>query len=171
MAVLFNPRHEKFAQFLAQGMDQSMAYSKAGFSAKTENAIGASASRLAKDPDIRQRVLEINTKGAKRAEISRSSIIERLRRLSEVAEGNKQLSAAIRAEELIGKDIGMFVDRKEMKVSVLDELSDEQLSVLERELISGRERQAISGDTEQEAGEQDPPVLSGERSTPEGTIS
>lgn len=171
MAVLFNPRHEKFAQFLAQGLDQSLAYTKAGFSAKTDNAIRASASRLAKDPDIQQRILEINTKGAKRAEITRARINEMLLEVYELSKGYKQMSTAARTAELLGKDIGMFVDRKEMKVSVLDELSDDQLSALERELISGRERQAISGDTEQEAAEQNPPVLSGDRTSPEGAVS
>jgi hypothetical protein len=48
------------------------------------------------------------------AEFDRRRVLSRLDKLSQAAEARGQFSAAIRAEELIGKEYGMFVDRTQM---------------------------------------------------------
>jgi phage terminase small subunit len=54
MAILQNPRHEKFAQALAEGKNQLEAYAIAGYSPHTGNA-----SKLASDKSIVERVAEL----------------------------------------------------------------------------------------------------------------
>ena len=51
-----NPRHEAFALYLAAGHTPESAYLQAGFSS---NNVKARAKRLAKDPDIRDRVADL----------------------------------------------------------------------------------------------------------------
>ena len=54
MSVLRNPKHEKFAQALAQGRTQLEAYVEAGY-----NFHGGNASALANKPDVVSRVAEL----------------------------------------------------------------------------------------------------------------
>lgn len=59
MAKLGNPKHEEYALLLAKGVKQGQAYVKAGYT-KNDGA----ASRLAKDPKIQDRVVELKNEVA-----------------------------------------------------------------------------------------------------------
>lgn len=69
MASLSNPRHERFAQALAQGHSASEAYEKAGYKPNRQ-----AASRLLSKVDICDRVTELQDKHIERDEDNRSRI-------------------------------------------------------------------------------------------------
>lgn len=85
MAALKNKRHEQFAQELVialkLGGTQGDAYSRAGYSA-TRNAAEASASRMLSNVKngIAKRVNELTSNGARRAEVTVETLLDRLER-------------------------------------------------------------------------------------------
>ena len=153
MRTLRNPRYERFAYGLAEGKPAYQAYIDAGFA-----KVGAaqSACRLLKNQraGIRERVAEIlqereqiDAAGTKlaieRTAINKEWVIERLRENVERAmqaqpvldrAGNPTGSyvyngaAANRALELLGKELGMFIERRENKiVDEFDSMTTEQI--------------------------------------------
>ena len=151
---LRNLRYERFACGLAEGKPAYQAYIDAGFA---KAGAAQSASRLLKSQraGIRERVAEtlqereqIDAEGTKlaieRTAIDKEWVIERLRENVERAmqarpvldrAGNPTGSyvyngaAANRALELLGKELGMFVEKRENKVvDEFDSMTDEQVS-------------------------------------------
>lgn len=121
MAVLDNPRHERFAQALAKGVPQTEAYVNAGY-----NENKSAASRLADDVNVCKRLAELQERGAIRAEISVASITEKLLRLSEKGEalGDAPGIQAARAAAMDAAKLnGLVVDKTESTLSVRDWLS------------------------------------------------
>ncbi len=122
--MLKNPKHELFAQELAKGATATDAYASAGYRGDR-----TAASRLSTNDNIRRRVAELQGKAADAVGVSLQWVLERLvenvnRAMQAAAvtdgEGNPigeyqyQGSVANRALELLGKELGMFVDRKEI---------------------------------------------------------
>lgn len=141
MPQLENVRHEKFARLVAAGEPASKAYVGAGYK---PDAAGANPTRLTGNDRIAARIAEIRAEleqaAQKAATVTKEWIVEKLRenalRALEIDQGN----VANRALELLGKEIGMFVERRETKVT--DERRNESdiLADLEREgiRIAGR---------------------------------
>ena len=135
MPVLINSRHELFAQELAKGKSASEAYELAGFQPDRGNA-----SRLQQQDDISQRIAEIlsakesliaqsTAKAVEKLALTKEWVIAGLvenaqRALQRVAvldgdgvptgEYRYEGHVANRAFELLGKELGMFIDRKEV---------------------------------------------------------
>lgn len=134
MPVLSNARHERMAQELANGKPASEAYVLAGYKPNRHN--GAT---LARTQHIKARVAEILTereqihgeataRAVERAAVSKQWVIERLVENAERAlqrqsvadqDGNTieyryEGNVANRALELLGKEMGMFIERKEV---------------------------------------------------------
>ena len=124
MAILSNPRHEKFSRLVASGMIPTAAYISLGYSTK---GAPQSANNLLKRGDVRGRVDEILQAAAVStvAEIAfdQQRVLNRLDILSRKAEDLGQISAAVRCEELIGKHRGMFIDRQVADVAISNEVS------------------------------------------------
>jgi phage terminase small subunit len=133
MSVLANPRHERFAQELAKGTSASEAYVLAGYRANRGNA-----ATLKQDQNILARVTELleereeihsqaTAEAVERAGLTKEWVIARLmenvQRASQaqpVMAGGVQTgeyryegSVVNRGLELLGKELGMFVDRTE----------------------------------------------------------
>jgi len=145
MPVLSNPKHEKYAQELAKGKSQADAYEAAGYKGDR-----TAASRLATNVNIQARVAELQEKVAgrvvERTSISKEWVIERLienanRAMQAEAVKTKdgetigeyayQGNVANRALELLGKELGMFIDRKEVgKPGDFSELSEDELDAI-----------------------------------------
>ena len=119
MAILSNPRHEKFSQLVASGIKSTEAYISLGYSAR---GAPQSANNLLTRPDVRARVDEILQAAAVStvAEIAfdQQRVLNRLDILSRKAEDLGQISAAVRCEELIGKHRGTFIDRQVADVAI-----------------------------------------------------
>jgi hypothetical protein len=143
MTVLQNVRYERFAQEIAAVEPQAVAYIAAGFRSSTRAAAKANASRLLAKAEIQDRVRELQLADADRAEIDRAGIIEMLMEDRRLARESQQVAAAVRAAELIGKMLGMFIDRREIKTGLLDDLSMVELGEL-REALSRARTQATA---------------------------
>lgn len=115
MPVLKNARHEKFAQSLAKGKSATDAYTGAGYKGDR-----TAASRLSSNVNIVQRVAEITSRVAEKAEWSATDRLlalkgifdesakdDRRTAIAAIAEANKmQGSYAPTKSEITGKDGG-----------------------------------------------------------------
>lgn len=127
---LKNSKHEKFAQLIVKGVTQTFAYQKATGS-KCNAATGAvEGSKLIRKPEIRARIDELNEKAAASVVITKKHIIDLLYKNGTAAMIEGQRGPANRAFELIGKENRMFIDRKNVTVRSLNELSEEELQAV-----------------------------------------
>ena len=94
MSVLANPRHERFAQLLAQALPTSLAYVQAGFRPDAQNAC-----RLRRTPQVRTRLAELLAQQDPPPLVTVAGITERLLRIAETAEqtGSAPMLAIARA--------------------------------------------------------------------------
>jgi Terminase small subunit len=129
MSTLPNPRHERFAQELAGGKTADEAYQLAGYRKDRGNA-----ARLTANDSIRSRVAELQTASAEKAAITKAWVLGQLCDVLRDARADRNHQAANRALELVGKEIGMFVDRKVVGMRRLDDMSREELESLLVEL-------------------------------------
>ena len=140
MATLSNPRHEKFSQLLASGVKAMQAYVSCGYS---ENGAAQSANNLLKNTKVAARVSELKEmaaySSAQESVLNRTRVLHRLDHLSRKAENAGQLSVAARCEELLGKELGMFVDRSEQQHTI-KRLEDVPQEVIEEAIRRGEEK-------------------------------
>lgn len=108
MAALSNPRHERFAQELAKGKSASEAYIAAGYEESR-----SAASRLSTNVNVQSRVAELQERAAANVVISREWVLEQLVDNAKLAKAAGDISPSNQALSLIGKELGMFVERTE----------------------------------------------------------
>ena len=149
MPALTNPKYERYAQELAKGKTADDAYAVAGYKQNRKNA-----SRLKANEDILGRIAELlaerefihaqaTSDAVKSVGLTKGWVIETL--MENVAkamqaqavrddEGNVigefsyQGSVANKALELLGKEVGMFIDRKEVgRPGEFESMNAEQL--------------------------------------------
>src|SRR6516225_7852699 len=135
MPILSNPKHETFAQLLAQQKTAREAYVLSGYKDNRHNA-----ARLKSSEHIKARVLEICEAGARSAEVSVASLLQELEQARAQATTLGQLSAAVRATAEKAKISGLLVERQQIEVvntepeptSVAEVLADVMEKVGER---------------------------------------
>ena len=110
--ILPNSRREKFCQALAEGKTAHEAYVLAGYKPNRANA-----PVLKSKQNIAARVVELQTGGADRAQVTVKSIIENLKRIAKKAENlgdARGLQAARASWEGIARISGLIVERGEV---------------------------------------------------------
>ena len=100
-------KRELFCQEYIVDRNATQAAIRAGYSAAGAQQQG---SRLLLDVVVKARVAELQEEAAKRNEVTVDSVIANLAELRDEARAKGQLSAAVRAQELIGKTCAAFVD-------------------------------------------------------------
>jgi hypothetical protein len=130
MGILYNPQHELFAQSRASGMSQQEAHAKAGYSG---TKVGGQ--QMDRRPYIRARVKELQTQAANKIELSRKDILDRIFQDWELARKLGQCASALKAGELMGKELyHMFIDRKEVgKPGDFDSKTEDELRQIVRD--------------------------------------
>lgn len=145
-------QQEVFAQAVARGVPARQAAIQAGWS---EGGAGTTGHRLSKRPEIVVRVREIREDlGLRREEAlaevempTRQLVLRELLEVAAVAKEGRQLQSQLRAIELIGKELGMFVQRTEIKVeNPLATLSPAALLELSRLLEASEEPLLVEGE-------------------------
>ncbi len=157
-ATLKNTKREHFAQLVSNGESPPRAYVLAGYS---ENGALQSSNRLLRDADICSRIAHLRGKKeskhekavsavVKDAALDKAWVLAKLVKITDmgmaaepvmdkdgnpVGEYKQNLAAAKGAVELIGKELGMFIDRKEIRTGYLDTLNPDDLTALENALI------------------------------------
>ena len=117
--MLRNARHECLAQEVAKGAKLEDAHRAAGLAGNRKSAW-----KIRQRSDVTRRIEElldqreqVEAKGVERAigetALSQTAIIRMLVADRELAREKGQVAAAIRAAELLGKIIGIFIDRRE----------------------------------------------------------
>jgi hypothetical protein len=118
MATLSNQKHELFAQAIAKGTRHEHAYRAAGYKPKNSRSAVSAASRLLSNSGVSARVAELTAEivqvAVNAVGISKTNVIQMLMGDRQRAIGNGQIGQALRAAELMGKAIGMFIHRKEV---------------------------------------------------------
>jgi hypothetical protein len=132
---------DTFARLLATGVAETEAYTKSGIG----SVLACSVSQAVRHPDVVARVAQLKSSGvtttsapAAEAEpridprkVDKQTVLSMLIRDRELARATGQASAAVRASELIGKELSMFIDRKQIDLSILDKMDlDEQRALL-----------------------------------------
>lgn len=140
---LSNPRYERFAICYAAHGNGTRAALEAGFAAGQRNQSAAvRAVDLMKREEIRQRVAELNAVAERKTTaavaVDRAWVLNELILNAQSAREANDRSAANRALELVGKEMGMFVDRKLEMKSPLEALSAQELQALVRLIDSGQ---------------------------------
>ncbi len=125
-----NAKHELFAQARAAGSSADEAYAKAGYAPNRGNA-----ARLNANDDTMKRVAELQSKFARRAEVTVESLSAELDEVRTAAIAEKQFSAAVSATMGKAKLHGKLIERKHLTGQIgtydLTKVSDAQLDDLE----------------------------------------
>ena len=102
---------------------------RAGYSERTARSVGSE--NLTK-PDIQARIAELQAERSKRTDIKADDVLRRLIREADAGDMNEPNAARIRAVELLGKHLGLFVDRKIIGIRALplEDLNEAELTVL-----------------------------------------
>jgi hypothetical protein len=155
-------KHERFAQLLADGLPQHEAYSKAGL--KGKNPRSASTMLLKRNVSIRERVDAILAERREIHEKGKAAAIEEVKitdawldaRLIDVVEMGLQarpvlnskgepigqfqqnLAAVNRAIELLGREKGKYVERKEVRTGPLDDWDHDDVKGLRDAIIEAK---------------------------------
>jgi|SRR6266704_3434790 len=109
--VLRNPQHEIYAQARFAGLSPREAYQRAGYKGKSPQQW----KRIDAVPDVRQRLKELLELSARRAELTRKDILDRIYQDWELCRKLGQMSASLKAAELMGRELHkMFTERKEI---------------------------------------------------------
>ena len=87
------------------------AYLRAGYSSKNARV---EAYKLFNRPAVQKALAARQAERARKNEVTIHSVISSLHRIAESAEDQGKYAAAIRAFELLGKHLGMFVDKTEL---------------------------------------------------------
>ena len=165
--ILKNAKHEHFAQLVSNGENATRAYVLAGYS---ENGAKQSARRMLTNADLCARIAYLRSiKEAKHAEavtkVVADAAIDKawvLNELIEVvkmakqaepvrdAEGNpigeykQNLAAANKSLELLGKELGMFIDRSEVRSGRLDDVPIAELEAIDQAIDAIRRARATA---------------------------
>ena len=108
-------------------MDNTKAYEAAGYKPHRSNA-----SRMIADDSIKTRIGELQDEYAVQATKTVEQHLARLTAMSEAALKASNYGAAVRAEELIGKVLGLYVERFKQE----DAMTDAQLAAQLGELLA-----------------------------------
>jgi phage terminase small subunit len=149
MSVLTNVRHEHFCCLRAEGRTATDAYIEAGYSAAGARA---NASRLIANDDIKGRILEIRTKitdkTVENAGLTEAFVVNGLsdiaKRCADPSSKAWRPQAAIRALQLLGATLGMWITRVDDRQRVDKYGSAEELDAAVRAIrgeIEGLEEQ------------------------------
>ncbi len=137
MGILLNQQHETFSQEIAKGTGVAKAYVVAGYPPNKGNAYRlrpvpkrGCCARIAELTAARSEMAARDAlTAAERAGLDSYWVMRRLRTNAVLAARRGDTAASNRATELIGKHLGMFVDKKSIEISMIDD-SDEYLQRL-----------------------------------------
>ncbi len=115
------PKQQRFCQEYGIDLNATAAARRAGYSEKTAEQQG---SRLFRNVQVKARIAELQDEVAERNKLSVDGVVSKLADLRDAAIAAGQMGPAVRAQELIGRTIGAFVDRQ---LTGQDVLTREQL--------------------------------------------
>lgn len=123
---MLNAKQRAFTVEYMKDKNATQAAIRAGYSEKTARSIG---NELLAKPDIQKAIKDLENAAQTRAGITVEKIVERINKIAE--DPNTLPRDRLKADELLGKYLGMFTEKVEMKgqldttVSKLDGILDQ----------------------------------------------
>lgn len=104
------PRQDQFARNLAKGGSQTQAAREAGYS---EVCAQPYSSKLMLNPVIQAAVEIYRASRESKQELTRERVLNSIAEIGAVALSTGQLGSAMKGQELLGRALGVFVDRSQ----------------------------------------------------------
>ena len=117
-----NAKEDRFAREYVVDLEKKNAAIRAGYAKKTA---GAQATVLLSRPWVKDRIAELQAALAGRMDLTADGVVEQLMKDHKLAQEAGHHSAAVRATELLGKRLGLWIDRVRTDA---DDKSDEALA-------------------------------------------
>ena len=142
------PKQQAFVDNYCATLRAKQSAIDAGYSKKTADVIATE--NLSK-PHIADAIARGMAKKEKKLQITPTRVLDNLLRLAEKAERTNQLNPAIRAHELIGKQIGMFSDRLQVDATTTNLVIHTTQPALKQAVLDGiqqgqQQRRQLTGD-------------------------
>lgn len=113
--MALTPKQEKFCQGIVSGLNQSDAYRSAyNCEGMQPETINNNAYKLTQDNDIATRIEHLRKPIAERVGRTLEQHIARMLELASRGDKLNKIEAAIKAEELVGKALGYYVNKTEL---------------------------------------------------------
>lgn len=112
-----NDKQKRFVAEYLKDLNATQAYIRAGYS---EKGAAQGAERLLRNVEVAAAVKAAQTMRAEKLEITAEKVLRDLEEVRQHAVNTEDWAPAIRASELQGKHIGMFVERTENAVVIHD---------------------------------------------------
>jgi phage terminase small subunit len=109
--MALTPKQQRFVEEYLKDLNAAAAARRAGYSSKTADRIGY---QLLEKTRVSEAIIAAKAERARRCKLSADWVIRRLRK--EATAKGENASARVRALELLGKHLGLFVDRHEVNV-------------------------------------------------------
>ena len=109
-----NPKQERFVAEYVKDLNATQAYIRAGYS---KGGAAQAAEKLLRNTEIQAAIADKQQVIGERLEITAAKVLQDLEDARRNAMATMEWGPAIRAAELLGKHIGMFVDRSETVIT------------------------------------------------------
>lgn len=110
-------KQARFCEEYLIDLNATQAAIRAGYSEKTANEQGA---RLLANVSVQEKIAELKAERSKRTEITQDSVIQELAAVARAEVKGVRAVDKLKALELLGKHLGMFVERYEVNVAEIE---------------------------------------------------
>lgn len=110
-------RQARFCEEYLIDLNATQAAIRAGYSEKTANEQGA---RLLANVSVQEKIAELKAERAKRTEMKQDSVIQELAAVARAEVKGVRAVDKLKALELLGKHLGMFVERYEVNAAEIE---------------------------------------------------
>lgn len=110
-------RQVRFCEEYLIDLNATQAAIRAGYSEKTANEQGA---RLLANVSVQEKIAELKAERAKRTEMTQDSVIQELAAVARAEVKGVRAVDKLKALELLGKHLGMFVERYEVNAAEIE---------------------------------------------------
>lgn len=110
-------RQARFCEEYLIDLNATQAAIRAGYSEKTANEQGA---RLLANVSVQEKIAKLKAERAKRTEMKQDSVIQELAAVARAEVKGVRAVDKLKALELLGKHLGMFVERYEVNAAEIE---------------------------------------------------
>ena len=125
-------------------MSGAEAARRAGFTKHKYGAKAQGSALLRRNPLVANYIIDLLRKEQERAAVSMESHLTELSLLRDEARDSGQISSAISAEVSRGRAAGLYIEKKEVTVSKVETMSDEELRSKLQDLLDGSNMKVLN---------------------------
>ena len=126
--VGLTPKQEKFAQIYAtEEVTQTEAAIRAGYAKSNAHAIASHMLNGRSYPAVLERILQIKRELQDKYHVDFESHVRKLAQIRDEAMQNGNYASAVAAEKSRGQTAGLYIDRKEILMGKIDQMSKEEV--------------------------------------------